>query len=84
MRVIVQVCLVRIRVRMGHIISVFVRELPVWYIFGGIFLPFALFLLGIMRFLWIELQEGDVSQSCTAIKPTEMGTVYEHIRAAQQ
>ncbi|XP_063297232.1 small leucine-rich protein 1 [Pelobates fuscus] len=42
---------------MGHIISVFVRELPAWYIFGGIFLPVAILLLGIMRYLWIQLEE---------------------------
>ncbi|XP_053316657.1 small leucine-rich protein 1 [Spea bombifrons] len=42
---------------MGHIISEFVRELPALYIFGGIFLPVTLLLLGIMSYLRIKLDE---------------------------
>ncbi|KAM8945535.1 small leucine-rich protein 1 [Pelodytes ibericus] len=42
---------------MGDIISVFVRELPALYIFGGIFLPVTLLLLAIMSYLMIQLNE---------------------------
>ncbi|KAG8582675.1 hypothetical protein GDO81_008164 [Engystomops pustulosus] len=42
---------------MGHIISVFVRELPIAYIFGGIFLPVALLLVSLISYLWIKLEE---------------------------
>lgn len=42
---------------MGHIISVFVRELPGAYIFGGIFLPVTLLLLSLISYLRIKLEE---------------------------
>ncbi|XP_073432217.1 small leucine-rich protein 1 [Dendrobates tinctorius] len=42
---------------MGHIISVFVREMPIIYIFGGIFLPVALLLLSLILYLRIKLEE---------------------------
>ncbi|XP_069582148.1 small leucine-rich protein 1 [Ranitomeya imitator] len=44
---------------MGHIISVFVREMPITYIFGGIFLPVALLLLSLILYLRIKLEEVD-------------------------
>ncbi|XP_044147751.1 small leucine-rich protein 1 [Bufo gargarizans] len=42
---------------MGHIISVFVRELPIALIFVGIFLPVALLLLCLISYLRIKLDE---------------------------
>ncbi|KAM3932605.1 small leucine-rich protein 1 [Leptodactylus fuscus] len=42
---------------MGHIISVFVRELPIAFIFGGIFLPVALLLLSLISYLMVKLEE---------------------------
>ncbi|XP_073527325.1 small leucine-rich protein 1 [Phyllobates terribilis] len=42
---------------MGHIISVLVREMPITYIFGGIFLPVALLLLSLILYLRIQLEE---------------------------
>ncbi|KAM4041060.1 small leucine-rich protein 1 [Anomaloglossus baeobatrachus] len=42
---------------MGHIISVLVKELPITYIFGGIFLPVALLLLSLISYLRIKLEE---------------------------
>ncbi|KAM9316672.1 small leucine-rich protein 1 [Gastrophryne carolinensis] len=42
---------------MGHIISLFVRELPALYIFAGIFLPVTLLLLGLIAYLRIKLEE---------------------------
>ncbi|KAE8602420.1 hypothetical protein XENTR_v10013989 [Xenopus tropicalis] len=44
---------------MGHIISVFVRELPALYLFGGIFLPVTLLLIGLIYYLKIKLAEVD-------------------------
>ncbi|XP_075453419.1 small leucine-rich protein 1 [Ascaphus truei] len=44
---------------MGHIISVFVRELPAMYLFGGIFLPVTLLLLGLIAYFRIKLAEVD-------------------------
>ncbi|XP_077145497.1 small leucine-rich protein 1 [Ranitomeya variabilis] len=51
---------------MGHIISVFVREMPITYIFGGIFLPVALLLLSLILYLRIKLEEVDeeLAQIC--------------------
>ncbi|XP_069829802.1 small leucine-rich protein 1 [Dendropsophus ebraccatus] len=42
---------------MGHIISVFVRELPITYIFAGIFLPVTLLLLSLISYLSVKLEE---------------------------
>ncbi|XP_056419283.1 small leucine-rich protein 1 [Hyla sarda] len=42
---------------MGHIISVFVRELPITYIFAGIFLPVTLLLLSLISYLMVKLEE---------------------------
>lgn len=44
---------------MGHIISVFARELPITYIFGGIFLPVTLLLLSLISYLRTKLEEVD-------------------------
>lgn len=42
---------------MGHIISMFARELPIIYIFGGIFLPVTLLLLSLISYLRMKLDE---------------------------
>ncbi|KAM4772407.1 small leucine-rich protein 1 [Rhinophrynus dorsalis] len=42
---------------MGHIISVFVRELPALYLLGGIFLPVTLLLLSLIFYFRIKLAE---------------------------
>ncbi|XP_068135584.1 small leucine-rich protein 1 [Hyperolius riggenbachi] len=55
---------------MGHVISVFVRELPTAYIFGGIFLPVTLLLLSLIYYLRIKLAEVD-KELAEARDPTE-------------
>nr|DBA26652.1 TPA: hypothetical protein GDO54_010891 [Pyxicephalus adspersus] len=42
---------------MGHIISIFVSNLPGAFIFGGIFLPVTLLLLSLISYLRIKLAE---------------------------
>ncbi|KAM5165207.1 small leucine-rich protein 1 [Mantella aurantiaca] len=55
---------------MGHIISVFVRELPTAFIFGGIFLPVTLLLLCLISYLRIQLAEVNEELARTR-KPRE-------------
>ncbi|KAJ6660070.1 hypothetical protein lerEdw1_017996 [Lerista edwardsae] len=42
---------------MGHILTVFVRELPGWFLFAGIFLPVTLLLLLLIAYFRIKLIE---------------------------
>ncbi|XP_053565101.1 small leucine-rich protein 1 [Bombina bombina] len=65
---------------MGHVISAFVTELPAWYLFGGIFLPVTLLLLGFMTYFWIKLKE--VNEELTrAHDPREtLQDYYRHYR----
>ncbi|KAJ1153502.1 hypothetical protein NDU88_006261 [Pleurodeles waltl] len=44
---------------MGYILNVFVRELPGWFLFGGIFLPVTLLLLLLIAYFRIKLIEAD-------------------------
>uniref|UniRef100_A0A803TQT7 Small leucine rich protein 1 n=1 Tax=Anolis carolinensis TaxID=28377 RepID=A0A803TQT7_ANOCA len=44
---------------MGHFPTVFVKELPGWFFFIGIFLPVTLLLLLLIAYLRIKLKEGE-------------------------
>lgn len=43
----------------GYVLSVFVRELPGYVLFAGIFMPVTLLLLLLIAYLRIKLQEGE-------------------------
>ncbi|XP_029450422.1 small leucine-rich protein 1 [Rhinatrema bivittatum] len=51
---------------MGYTLSTFLRELPGWFLFGGVFLPVTLLLLLILAYLRIKLIEVDeeLAQAC--------------------
>uniref|UniRef100_A0A6I8S7N1 Uncharacterized protein n=1 Tax=Xenopus tropicalis TaxID=8364 RepID=A0A6I8S7N1_XENTR len=61
--------------KMGHIISVFVRELPALYLFGGIFLPVTLLLIGLIYYLKIKLAEV----MCVLTQNSQDGRVWVEI-----
>lgn len=44
---------------MGHTLTVFMKELPGWFLFTGIFLPVILLLLLLIAYLRIKLMEGE-------------------------
>ncbi|XP_008005260.2 small leucine-rich protein 1 [Chlorocebus sabaeus] len=51
---------------MGSILSAFMRELPGWFLFSGVFLPVTLLLLLLIAYFRIKLIEvnEELSQTC--------------------
>lgn len=58
---------------MGYSLTVFVRELPGWFLFTGVFLPVTLLLLLLIAYLRMKLKEGE-----STIKGSERGTGREN------
>uniref|UniRef100_A0ABM5GMJ3 Small leucine-rich protein 1 n=1 Tax=Pogona vitticeps TaxID=103695 RepID=A0ABM5GMJ3_9SAUR len=55
---------------MGYSLTVFVRELPGWFIFSGVFLPVTLLLLLLIAYFRMKLKEVNKELSL-ANNPTE-------------
>uniref|UniRef100_A0A8D2QUT7 Small leucine-rich protein 1 n=1 Tax=Zosterops lateralis melanops TaxID=1220523 RepID=A0A8D2QUT7_ZOSLA len=49
----------KMKMSVGYVLSVFVRELPGYVLFAGIFMPVTLLLLLLIAYLRIKLQEGE-------------------------
>lgn len=51
--------LAEMKMSVGYVLSVFVRELPGYVLFAGIFMPVTLLLLLLIAYFRIKLQEGE-------------------------